>query len=373
MMHALHVRSLRSATFAARTALLFGCLSQMEVDGVKCRSIFLRKIQEEFGLKEREGRAASEAERRNLIVLLCEVFRRVRVADGTAIRALAGPAIAGLAGLLRDDDEEDLAVFSEQLQAIGPELRAAQEAPFEDLMLRTRSFLLTFAGCLSSASLGRLMLVLELSCSSGWVLPPAVEDFYRSNLPEGARLPPAVVGSRRPSPPKSPVRSAASLPPPSAEVRPRMVVDTSRPPPSLGSAPRAPPGKSLFQAMPPCLPQARVDRPPAPGRGGWGAGGPPSAGGGHPWGDGGCGVRTDPSGWGTATAAAAAAAAAAASAEKGAGGWAEGGGGGGGREAFSIGTWEQEASSSSPSSSSKEKDACKWGPEKESLPDDNSW
>jgi len=56
MLSSLHEESLEDEKFAPKVAMLFGCLSQMEVEGVKCRRIFLKKIQAEFETKEAEWR-----------------------------------------------------------------------------------------------------------------------------------------------------------------------------------------------------------------------------------------------------------------------------------------------------------------------------
>jgi hypothetical protein len=100
MMHLLHEKSLRSESFAAKTALLFGCLSQLEIDGVRCRNIFLKRIQQDFVVRA-DMRRRDAASFSNLVTLLCQVFRRVRVADGTTISALAGPIFDCLADLLQ--------------------------------------------------------------------------------------------------------------------------------------------------------------------------------------------------------------------------------------------------------------------------------
>ena len=51
MMNQLHESSVASETLGCQTAVVFGCLSQLEVEGVKCRNVFLRRIQQDFASK----------------------------------------------------------------------------------------------------------------------------------------------------------------------------------------------------------------------------------------------------------------------------------------------------------------------------------
>ena len=221
------------------------------------------------------------------------------------------------------------------------------------------------------------MLVLELSQSADWSLPPEVESLYSAHLPEGSRLLPMVTSGKQPtstgtsttttsttggsSASKSPT-SSSSLP----ASLPGLIVDTSRPPPmpptclpppaARGRAPPA--GKSLFQAMPPC-PSSVGER----GGGGgsdWGPARPTRGGGSSSW-----GTRRA---WGLPDAEPVTRTGDEAAAK----GWA--GEGGRREEAFSIGTWEQGAPPASTSRSAAAS-SSNWGPEShEPLPDDDdSW
>ena len=81
MLNEVHDCALSSEPACVGASHLFRSLSQLEVDGLKCRNVFLKRIQADF-----EARASLKAQSRdkylNLVTLLCQVFRRVRVADG---------------------------------------------------------------------------------------------------------------------------------------------------------------------------------------------------------------------------------------------------------------------------------------------------
>ncbi len=197
MMHFLHSESLCSESFATKTAFVFGCLSQLEVDGVKCRAVYLRKIQTEF-----TAASVSSCQYHNLIVLLCQVFRRVRIADGTTISALCSPILQGLKALLDEEDEEAALVFSQQVQIVGPELARLQPDKFAELLLRLREKL--FQGTCTRRARASLLAVLELSLNPDWRLNGNnVRELFEK---ESVSLPQPMEISRPPilSPPSEP-------------------------------------------------------------------------------------------------------------------------------------------------------------------------
>ncbi len=260
------MRSLESPQFASKTAFLFGCLSQMEVEGVKCRNIFLRRIQEGFASASPSSKDY-RSERRNLIVLLCQVFRRVRVADGTTIKALAVPILDNLGKLLDGGDEDadgnndDVSVAAVQLQVIGPELRLAQPARFASVVCKVRARLTDPASAarLSSTSLALLLVMLELAGSSDWSLMDDGETFYKERLRPDQRPAPMEVS-------KSP--STATVPPPPAAAAPAAVASaeegSSNPKMLLKSAslPGSYPGSRVPRHLPKVVDTSRPPPPP---------------------------------------------------------------------------------------------------------------
>ncbi|TRY68298.1 hypothetical protein TCAL_07199 [Tigriopus californicus] len=195
MMYVLHSQALESETFGFQVAFLFGSLSQLELEGVKCRNIFLRKIQDDFSrLPDLEI-----STKLNLVTLLCQVFRRVRVADGTTIDALSGPIMTCLMDVLDHPTDSSLIVFSKQVQIVGPELQRIVPEKFSELLKRVRLCLIRSPSsnqsqALSGPALGCILLVLELSLSR-WKLTHTLEDFFAQEMPTYSRFSPMDVSN----------------------------------------------------------------------------------------------------------------------------------------------------------------------------------
>lgn len=195
MMYVLHSQALESETFGFQVAFLFGSLSQLELEGVKCRNIFLRKIQDDFSrLPDLEL-----ATKLNLVTLLCQVFRRVRVADGTTIDALSGPIMTCLMDVLDHPTDSSFIVFSKQVQIVGPELQRIVPEKFVELLKRVRLCLIrssssNYSQDLTGPALACLLLILELSLNH-WKLTQAMEDFFAQEMPSYSRFSPMDVSN----------------------------------------------------------------------------------------------------------------------------------------------------------------------------------
>ena len=193
MMQILHGKSLESETFAFQSAYLFGCLSQLEVDQVKCRNIFLRKIQADFG-RRAEIRSANYSHYLNLVTLLCQVFRRVRVADGTTIGALSEPILACFQDLLDEPNDAGLIVFSKQVQIVCLELGRIQPEKMDELFVQARAILTEPRG-LTTRCLASILMVLELYLGK-WrpgAIAATASSFYARHIPTDARFSPMQV------------------------------------------------------------------------------------------------------------------------------------------------------------------------------------
>ena len=157
------------------------------------------------------------------------MFRRVRVADGTTIAALASPIIKNLSDVFVNNeigrDEKSAFLVSKQLQMIGPELKHLKPDEFQGLIGQLRKFLSTSK--LSQEGFLSLMLIVELNCGSDWGLAESGLTFYNDVLPEEVRVNPMEVS-------KAPILKQAAQESQSLPLLP----DMSRPPPNFASRPR---------------------------------------------------------------------------------------------------------------------------------------
>ena len=198
MLHGIHNHSLESESSAQRSAILFCSLSQLEIDQVKCRNTFLKKIQIDYdNRKQLQGH--NQQSYLNLVTLLCQVFRRVRVADGSTIAALCGPILECLSELLEFPTNEGLLVFSKQIQIIGPELKRLKPQELAILLNKLRTCLIHTSrnASVSSQSVASLLLVLEASHSHTWKLSEDEETFYSVNIPTASRMTPMEVSQQQ--------------------------------------------------------------------------------------------------------------------------------------------------------------------------------
>lgn len=127
----------------------------------------------------------------NLVSLLCQVFRYVRVAGGATISALASPILDLFDRLLAAEDVTDLELlmFSKQMQNIGGKLQRTERDKFDSVIMKLRQLIVLNHSKLNIASetMAGLLIVLELAKSPNWELSPDVEQFYVEQMPEGLR------------------------------------------------------------------------------------------------------------------------------------------------------------------------------------------
>ena len=214
----------------------------MEVDGVKCRNVFLRNIQADYA--DGETLQLGNPERyRNMVILLCQVFRRVRVAGGTTISALIDPILDCMKTLLtKDPINEDLLVVSTQLQVLGPELKLLEPEKFRDLITAIRIFLTKSHKDVSEQARAGILILLELNLSN-WQLDPPTEEIYFQLITEGTRrvvMTPTVAPNIEPVAPISQLNALTlidgcvlpdmSKPPPNMMIPPNLMSTHSQPP-----------------------------------------------------------------------------------------------------------------------------------------------
>jgi len=167
---------LEDAEFGRKAACVLGSVSQMEVGGVKLRDVLLRTIQADFKKRD-QMRAKHPHILYNAVRLLCEVFKEVKLGDGSVISVLCVPILEYLHILLDISSPASIQLVGLQLAQLGQELQVAQQDRVAKLMMRVRRGLVEEA--LGEGEKSVLLRLLEMYLLR-WpvLLPEKVEEWY---------------------------------------------------------------------------------------------------------------------------------------------------------------------------------------------------